>query len=93
MKNDWSVKVTTEDGRELDSWSEEYRNYCEARWVFKRFRTKNTRQKYLEEVRKFRGEVGRQHLYNEMMRIHKHRKAKEENNARTRDSRGVDTAR
>lgn len=61
------------DGRVVNSYSEEWRCHCEAKWVFKRFRTKNTRQKYLAEVFKERGQKGYEQLYEEMMRIWKHK--------------------
>jgi hypothetical protein len=61
--------VTLIDGRVVNTYSEEYRCYTEAMWVFKRFRTKNTRQKYLAEVYKERGQKGYDQLYAEMLRI------------------------
>lgn len=66
--------ITLPDGRVVNSYSEEYRCHCEAKWVFKRFRNKNTRRQYLMEVYKIRGEKGYQQLYDEMMRIHLHKK-------------------
>lgn len=66
--------VTLSDGRVVHNYSEEYRLYCEARWVMKRYRTKNTRQKYLAEVYGQRGQKGYQDLYDELMRQWKHKK-------------------
>lgn len=65
--------VQLPDGRVVNSYSEEYRCHCEAKWVFKRYRSKRTRQEYLAEVRKNRGDRGYQQLYDEMMRIWKHK--------------------
>ena len=66
--------ITTEDGRVMNTYSEEYRRYCEARTVFKRFKVKKTRQKYLAEVYSKRGPDGYQALYDEMMRLWEWRK-------------------
>ena len=63
--------VKTVDGRVVNSYSEEWRCHCEANMVFKKYRTKNTRQKYLAEVFRLRGQAGYQQLYDEMLRIHK----------------------
>lgn len=61
--------VKLPDGRVVNSYSEEYRRYCEAKTVFKRFKVKRTRQKYLADVYAKRGPQGHQDLYDEMMRI------------------------
>ena len=61
--------VKLPDGRVVNSWSEEYRRYTEAKTVFKRFKVKKTRQKYLADVLAKRGPQGHQDLYDEMMRI------------------------
>jgi hypothetical protein len=66
--------ITTEDGRVMNTYSEEYRRYCEARTVFKRFKVKKTRQKYLADVYDKRGQQGYQDLYDEMMRLWEWRK-------------------
>lgn len=66
--------VKLPDGRVVNSWSEDYRRYCEAKTVFKRFKVKKTRQKYLADVYEKRGPQGYQDLYDEMMRIYKHQK-------------------
>lgn len=58
----------------MNSYSEDYRRYCEARTVLKRFKVKKTRQKYLEEVYKHRGPQGYQDLYDEMLRLWEWRK-------------------
>lgn len=68
--------VTLSDGRQVDSWSEEYRLYCEAQWIFKKFRTKNTRQKHLAAIHEARGRAGYDKVYEEMMRIWKHKTGK-----------------
>lgn len=61
--------VKLPDGRVVNSYSEDYRRYCEAKTVFKRFKVKKTRQKYLADVYAKRGQKGYEDLYNEMMRI------------------------
>jgi hypothetical protein len=71
--------ITTEDGRVLNSYSEEYRKYCDAITVLKRFKTKKTRQKFLADVYDKRGPQGYQELYDEMMKIWKWRKENEQN--------------
>lgn len=57
------------DGRSVGSYSDEYRVYCEAKWVLRRYRTKRTRQVYLQEVANVRGEVGYNKLRNQMLKI------------------------
>lgn len=61
--------VTTVDGRQMGSHSEEWWVYCEASFVLKRFRTKNTRQAYLRRITEIRGEKMVEILKAEMMRI------------------------
>lgn len=68
--------VKTEDGRHLGLQSEEYRRYCEAKWVLGRFRTKLTRQKYLANIQATRDQTAAVELREEMLRIWNHRKAK-----------------
>ena len=61
--------VKTEDGREMGNYSEEWRRYCEAKWVLKRYRSKRTRQEYLNEVEKERGYQPKMDLRDEMLKI------------------------
>lgn len=68
--------VKTEDGRILGNYSKEWALHCEARWVFKKKKTKNTRRQYLEQVREKRGEKGYEALYQEMTRVWTARNAK-----------------
>ena len=56
-------------GKLVSSYSEEFRMYTEARWVFKRFRTKRTRQLYLAEVANLRGQVAYHGLRDAMTEI------------------------
>jgi hypothetical protein len=56
-------------GKLVSSYSEEFRLYTEARWVFKRFRTKRTRQLYLAEVANLRGKVAYDRLRDAMTEI------------------------
>ena len=57
------------DGKLVSSYSEEFRMYTEAKWVFKRFRTKRTRQLYLAEVANLRGKVAYDRLRDAMTEI------------------------
>jgi len=59
------------NGRAVGSYSDEYRVYCEAKWVFRKFRTKRTRQLYLQEVATVRGQAGYDKLYAAMLDIWK----------------------
>lgn len=56
-------------GELVSSYSEAFRLYTEARWVFKRFRTKRTRQLYLAEVATMRGPVAYNELRDAMTKI------------------------
>ena len=78
MVNSRGTDVTTEDGRVMNTYSEDYRRYCEARTVLRRFKVKKTRQKYLAEVYSKRGPDGYQALYDEMMLIWEWRKQNEQ---------------
>jgi hypothetical protein len=49
--------VTTVDGRQMGNYSEEWRRYHEAKWVLKTYRSKRTRQGYLNRINEIRGEV------------------------------------
>jgi hypothetical protein len=59
--------VTTRDGREMGSHTQEWFLYNEALWVLKKFRSKRTRQEYLGRVMGHRGEAGMQQLRAEML--------------------------
>lgn len=65
----------TIDGRELDTWSEAWRKYCEARHMFKAYRTKKTRQAALARIEKVRGEPAMLELRAEMFRLWKHQQS------------------
>ena len=66
--------TTTEDGRELGTYSEEWRRYCEARRVLRK-RSKQSLNAYLDKVQELRGIEARLELREEMARLWKHRKA------------------
>lgn len=68
--------VALEYGGEVSNHSEEWRKHCEARWVLKKKKTKNTRQAYLSLVIEKRGEPAARELREEMMRIWKYRQSK-----------------
>jgi hypothetical protein len=59
--------VRTVDGREMGSHTQEWFLYNEAAWVLKKFRSKRTRQEYLQRVRGHRGEAGMEQLRAEML--------------------------
>lgn len=65
--------VALEYGGQVGNHSEEWRRHCEARWVLKKKRTKNTRQAYLAAVIEQRGEPAARELREEMMRIWRYR--------------------
>lgn len=67
------IKVA--DGREIGNYSEEWRLYCEARWLLTKKRTKRTRQDYLQKVIEKRGEMAAHQLRQEMLRQWKHSQA------------------
>lgn len=68
--------VELPDGRQVGSYSEQYRLYCEAKWVLKNKRTKNTRRKYLLGVEAERGTQAMQELRAEMLLQYEWKKAK-----------------
>lgn len=65
--------VALEYGGQVGNYSEAWRRYCEARYVLKKRRNKNTRQAYLATVIEKRGEQSARELREEMMRIWRHR--------------------
>lgn len=65
--------VALEYGGQVSNYSEAWRRYCEARFVLKNKRTKNTRQGYLAAVIEKRGEAAARELRQEMMRIWRYR--------------------
>ena len=62
----------TEDGRELGTYSEEWRRYCEAKRVLRK-RKKESLNAYLDKIQELRGIDARLELREEMARIWKHR--------------------
>lgn len=67
--------MALEYGGQVSNHSEAWRRHCEARYVLKKRRTKNTRQAYLASVIEQRGEPAARELREEMMRIWKHRQS------------------
>lgn len=65
--------VSTSDGREFGTYSEEWRQYCEAKWVLRKKRSKRTRQEYLRKVEELRGTMAAYYLREEMLKQWKHR--------------------
>lgn len=68
--------VALEYGGQVGNYSETWRRHCEARWVLKNKRTKNTRQAYLAAVIEQRGEPAARELREEMRKIWLHRQGK-----------------
>jgi hypothetical protein len=65
--------VKTVDGRLLNTYSEEYRLYCEAKDILTRYKTSQERQWWLMKIKDKRGIDGYNILRNEMIRLHKAR--------------------
>jgi hypothetical protein len=68
--------VRLPNGRTVGTYSDEYRVYCEAKWVFRKFRTKRTRQLYLAEVANVRGKASYERLWYAMLDIWKAKQEK-----------------
>lgn len=66
--------VRLPDGREVGSYSDEYRLFTEARDVLKRFKVKRTRQLHLAKVAEMRGQAGYERLRNAMLEIYEREK-------------------
>jgi hypothetical protein len=66
--------VRLPDGREVGSYSNEYRLFTEARDVLKRFKVKRTRQLHLAKVAEMRGQAGYEQLRNAMLEIYEREK-------------------
>lgn len=65
-----SKMIKTIDGRMLDSYSEEYKMYCGAKHILRKFRVKRTRQKYLQELLEKKGREFHNKFRAEMLRIY-----------------------
>jgi hypothetical protein len=63
-------------GAVVSSYSEDYRRYCEANTVLKRFRSKRTRMQHLAAVANRRGEQAAAELRAEMLRVWQHKEEK-----------------
>jgi hypothetical protein len=61
--------VRLPDGREVGSYSEAFRRYCEAAWVLRKKRTKRTRMEYLDGVLEKRGRQAYEDLREEMLTL------------------------
>ena len=66
--------VRLPDGREVGSYSDEYRLFTEARDVLKRFKVKRTRQLHLAKVAEMRGQTGYERLRAAMLEIYEREK-------------------
>ena len=69
------IKVA--DGREMGSYSEEYRRYCEASWVLRKRRNRKTRTAYLDLIGQGRGPAAAHELREEMIKQWQHRQRQE----------------
>ena len=65
-----SKMIKTLDGRILDSYSEEYKLYCGAKFILRKFRVKRTRQNYLRELLEKKGREFHNKFRAEMLRIY-----------------------
>ena len=65
-----SKMIKTLDGRILDSYSEEYKLYCAAKYILRKFRVKRTRQNYLRELLEKKGREFHNKFRAEMLRIY-----------------------
>lgn len=65
-----SKMIKTLDGRTLDSYSEEYKLYCGAKYILRKFRVKRTRQNYLRELLEKKGREFHNKFRAEMLRIY-----------------------
>lgn len=63
------AEITTIDGRKVDSWSEEYRLYCEAKDVIEN-KTTNEIKEYLDRIKIKRGIDGYNYIRNEINRLY-----------------------
>lgn len=72
------AEVKVLDGREVCTWSEEWRHECEIRWALtlpdKARKPRITKLDYLNDVEKQRGTEARTKLRNEMVRRYKNGK-------------------
>lgn len=65
--------VRVPDGREMGTYTEEWRRYCEATWLLRKKRAKRTRQDYLDLVQEKRGVQARLDLREELLIIWNHK--------------------
>lgn len=63
--------VKTIDGREMGNYQDEWRRYHEAMWVLKKYRSKRTRQGYLQRIEEIRGPKAAAELRAEMLLLWK----------------------
>lgn len=70
MRNLKSNKIKTIDGRELDSWSEEYRLYCEAKTILTKYKTNEQKREFLMRIKEKRGVNGYHYIRAEMIKLH-----------------------
>ena len=64
------MMIKTLDGRILDSYSEEYKLYCGAQYILRKFRVKRTRQNFLRELLEKKGREFHNKFRAEMLRIY-----------------------
>ena len=63
------------DGREVDTWSEEWRAHCEALHILK-IKQRIDRQRYIERVRSIRGDKPAEKLAGDVIALWKLQKLK-----------------
>ena len=70
LQNIYEITITTSYGKKLGSWSEEYKLYCFARWMFTNFKSGKERREYLMEVREKHGRQREKEVRDELSRIY-----------------------
>ena len=60
-------QITLPDGQTVGSYSHEYKIYCEAKWVYKKAKS---RFDYLEAIQKTRGKQAYEALRHAMLKVH-----------------------
>jgi hypothetical protein len=62
-----NARLVMIDGHQVGNYSAEYRNFCEAKWVYAKVKN---RAGYLEDIQRIRGEAAYEKLRVAMLKIH-----------------------
>jgi len=60
-------QITLPDGQTVGSYSQDYKTYCEAKWVYHKAKS---RFDYLEAIQKTRGKQAYEQLRQAMLKVH-----------------------